>query len=113
MQVTATTAKNRFGQMLDACQTEPVFIEKSGREHSVLISMLEYRAMQAKIAADEDGGIRNAKDPGKAFYTKYKGWVDWQNGLVEKHGIWSDGLVQWQGDLKDAPEDQAGVGKAI
>jgi PHD/YefM family antitoxin component YafN of YafNO toxin-antitoxin module len=111
MQVTATVAKNRFGQMLDACQSEPVFIEKSGRDHSVLISMQQYAAMQAKIAADDDSDIRLAIDPAKAFYAKYKGWVDWQNELTDKHGIWSDGLVEWQGDLSDVPSGDAASGK--
>lgn len=96
MQVTATEAKNRFGQMLDACQAEPVIIEKSGRKHSVLLSMREYEALRQGADQDEDSDIRNAADPGKAFYTKYKGWVDWQNDLIDKHGIWSDGLVEWQ-----------------
>lgn len=32
MNVTATGAKNRFGQLLDHAQREPAFIEKSGRE---------------------------------------------------------------------------------
>ncbi len=38
MEVTATEARNRFGQVLDACQREPVFIGKSGRRHGVRVS---------------------------------------------------------------------------
>lgn len=95
MQVTATEAKNRFGQMLDACQAEPVIIEKSGRRHSVLLSMREYEALRKGSNQDEDSDIRNAADPGKAFYAKYKDWVDWQNGLVEKHGIFGEEYKVW------------------
>ena len=99
MQVTATEAKNRFGQMLDACQVEPVMIEKSGRRHSVLISMREYETLRkvahGQLNQDEDDNIRNAADPGKAFYAKYKDWVDWQNALVAQHGIFGEEHRAW------------------
>jgi prevent-host-death family protein len=95
MQVTATEAKNRFGQMLDAAQAGPVIIEKSGRRHSVLLSMREYEALRRGSAPDEDADIRNAADPGKAFYAKYKDWVDWQNDLVAKHGVFGEEYRVW------------------
>jgi prevent-host-death family protein len=102
MQVTATEAKNRFGQMLDACQAEPVIIEKSGRRHSVLLSMREYEALRRGSAPDEDADIRNAADPGKAFYAKYKDWVDSQNKDFDEYGLWCEGLVEWQTGSADA-----------
>ncbi len=115
MQVTATEAKNRFGQMLDACQAEPVIIEKSGRRHSVLVSMREYQLLSKnrdrRAIDDEDSDIRNAADPGKAFYAKYKEWVDWQNDLIDKHGIWSDGLVEWQSGSVDGDDSSDAVRK--
>ena len=40
--VTATEAKNNFGQLLDESQTTPVNIQKNGRSISVLISKSEY-----------------------------------------------------------------------
>lgn len=112
MQMTATAAKNNFGQMLDACQAEPVFIEKSGRAHSVLMSMQEYQRLKSASAADTDGDIRHAQEPGQAFYAKYKAWVDWQNALVDTHGVWSDGLVEWQGDLGALPVGDALMDRA-
>lgn len=42
MNVTATELKNRLGQYLDAAQIEPVIIEKSGRESSVVLSKRRY-----------------------------------------------------------------------
>lgn len=42
MNVTATELKNRLGQYLDAAQLEPVIIEKSGRESSVVLSKRRY-----------------------------------------------------------------------
>ena len=50
MQVTATELKNRLGQYLDAAETDPVIVEKSGRVKSVLIS----NAMYEKFLAYED-----------------------------------------------------------
>lgn len=35
MDATATDAKNRLAQRLEACQREPVIIEPSGRRHSL------------------------------------------------------------------------------
>jgi antitoxin Phd len=50
MQVTATELKNRLGQYLDVAETNPVFVKKSGRKKSVLLS----NAMYEKLLAYED-----------------------------------------------------------
>ena len=50
MQVTATELKNRLGRYLDVAETNPVFVKKSGRNKSVLIST----AMYEKFLAYED-----------------------------------------------------------
>lgn len=42
MNVTATELKTRLGQYLEAAQSEPVIIEKSGRASSVVLSMRRY-----------------------------------------------------------------------
>ncbi len=42
MIVTATELKNRLGQYLEAAQAEPVIVEKSGRESSVVLSKRRY-----------------------------------------------------------------------
>jgi prevent-host-death family protein len=91
MEVTATEAKNRLGQMLEHCQREPVTIEKSGRRHSVLISAAQYDAL---LAAAQPAPARKG-DPGREFYEKYKGWVDMQNDLVEKYGIPGEEFRTW------------------
>jgi prevent-host-death family protein len=91
MDVTATEAKNRLGQMLEHCQREPVVIEKSGRRHSVLLSAAHYDALVAAAAP----ASKAAQDPGSAFYAKYKDWVDMQNDLVEKYGIPGEEFRTW------------------
>ena len=91
MDVTATEAKNRLGQMLEHCQREPVVIEKSGRRHSVLVSAAHYDAL---VAAAQPAPARKG-DSGREFYAKYKGWVDMQNELVEKYGIPGEEFRSW------------------
>jgi prevent-host-death family protein len=90
MDVTATEAKNRLGQMLEHCQREPVTIEKSGRRHSVLLSAAHYDALVLASAPKS-----KKSDPGREFYEKYKDWVDSVNHRVEKHGLWNDGFRVW------------------
>jgi prevent-host-death family protein len=94
MEVTATQAKNRLGQMLEHAQREPVFIGKSGRRHSVLLSAEHYDALLAAASAPK-AVRRAAGDPGRAFYEKYKDWVDLQNEHFEKHGVFGEDFRPW------------------
>ena len=45
--ISATDAKNRFGQVLEMAQAEPVHIQKNGRDVGVLISPAEYERLNA------------------------------------------------------------------
>jgi prevent-host-death family protein len=49
--ISATDAKNRFGQVLEAAQSEPVRIQKSGRDVAVLVSAEQYRRLTEAGAA--------------------------------------------------------------
>jgi len=40
--VTATEAKNKFGELLEAVNKEPVFIQKNGRDVAVLMSKEDF-----------------------------------------------------------------------
>ena len=94
MEVTATEAKNRLGQMLDHCQREPVVIEKSGRRHSVLLSAAHYDALvaaSARAVAAEQTPPRTAAQ----FTERYKDWVDEQHRHVEQYGIWNEEFRTW------------------
>ena len=51
--MTATDAKNRFGQMLEMAQKEPVRIQKNGRDVGVVLSPDEYRAIIATKGEDK------------------------------------------------------------
>ena len=48
--ITATEAKNRFGELLETVKTEPVFIRKNGRDVAVLISKEEFEERDSKSA---------------------------------------------------------------
>ena len=93
MEVTATEAKNRLGQMLEHCQREPVTIEKSGRRHSVLISAATYDALVAasRRASAEPPPPRTFEE----FNARYKDWVDEQNERFQRIGIWNEEFRTW------------------
>ena len=46
--ITATDAKNKFGQVLEMAQAEPVRIQKNGRDVAVLLSPEQYRELVAQ-----------------------------------------------------------------
>jgi len=48
--MTATDAKNRFGQLLEAAQAEPVHVQKDGRDVVVVVSADQYRQLVASSA---------------------------------------------------------------
>lgn len=45
--MTATDAKNRFGQVLEMAQAEPVHIQKNGRDVGIVISPEEFARLKA------------------------------------------------------------------
>lgn len=58
---TALEAKNRFGQVIDAAQREPVTVTRQGRPSVVILSAEEYQRRQARawrnlLAVMEDTG---------------------------------------------------------
>lgn len=48
--ITATDAKNRFGQVLEMARTEPVHVQKNGRDVAVVISPEEFERYQEAMA---------------------------------------------------------------
>jgi prevent-host-death family protein len=99
MNVTATEAKNRFGQVLEEAQVRPVVIEKSGRRHSVLLSARQYDALLAAAQAVPAAAPPAAGEPhspeAERFYAQYKDWVDMQNEHYEKYGIFGEEYRVW------------------
>ena len=89
MNVTATEAKNRLGQVLEQAQSKPVFIEKAGRPHSVVISSQRY----AELLEVEAG--TSMAERRRRFNERYKDWIAEQNERFEKHGLWNDEFRTW------------------
>ena len=48
--MTATEAKNRFGQLLEMAQAEPVHVQKDGRDVGIVISPEQYRQFTEQAA---------------------------------------------------------------
>ena len=46
--ITATEAKNKFGQVLEMAQAEPVRIQKNGRDVAIVLSPEQYGALIAQ-----------------------------------------------------------------
>ncbi len=89
MNVTATEAKNRLGQVLEHAQRAPVFIDKAGRRHSVVLSSERYEELLKAEAG------RSLKERTREFNEKYKDWIAEQNARFEKHGLWNEEFRRW------------------
>jgi prevent-host-death family protein len=50
-EISATDAKNKFGQVLEMAQAGPVRIQKNGRDVAVVLSAEQYAALQAANGA--------------------------------------------------------------
>lgn len=48
--ISATDAKNKFGQVLEMAQAEPVRVQKNGRDVAIVLSTEQYAALQAQGA---------------------------------------------------------------
>jgi prevent-host-death family protein len=88
MRITATEAKNRFGNICALAKREPVFIEKAGRIDSVILSASDYQALLSQQAA-------TPMSRKNAFETEFGGWIAAQNARVEAHGIPGEELRPW------------------
>jgi len=49
--ITATDAKNKFGQVLEMAQSEPVRVQKNGRDVAVVLSAEQYGQLVANTNA--------------------------------------------------------------
>jgi prevent-host-death family protein len=60
--ITATEAKNNFGDLLMNAQSSPVVITRNGKEQGILLSIIEYsklkhQAMQGAISEGVESGF--------------------------------------------------------
>lgn len=48
--IAATDAKNRFGELIDMAQSEPVRVQRQGRDVAVVLSSEEFRRLSEAAA---------------------------------------------------------------
>ena len=51
VEISATDAKNKFGEVLEMVRKEPVRIQKNGRDVAVMLSVEEYAALKQSAGA--------------------------------------------------------------
>lgn len=89
MRVTATEAKNRFGNLCTQAKREPVFVEKAGRLDTVILSAEQYQVLRA--GQDKTSSMARKK----AFEAEFGDWIAAQNARVEAHGIPGADMRPW------------------
>lgn len=89
MQVTATEAKNKFGSICAQAKKEPVFVEKAGQIDTVILSVDQYRALQANQNTDS---LATRK---QQFESEFAQWISAQNAWVDTHGVPGTDLRPW------------------
>ncbi len=89
--VPATDAKNKFGELLEVIQREPVEISKKGRTVAVMLSIESYQEMAQKLNQIESPTSFSwldtlRKKAIKPSHSKPLDEADYQNHLDEKYG---------------------------
>ncbi|MDJ0891524.1 MAG: type II toxin-antitoxin system Phd/YefM family antitoxin [Gammaproteobacteria bacterium] len=64
--VSAIDAKNRFGQLLEAAQREPVTVTKQGRPAAVVLSVEDYERMRGAANARLLDSVRQMQEEAAA-----------------------------------------------
>lgn len=89
MQISATEAKNRFGNVCAIAKREPVFVEKAGQIDTVILSAAHYQALQANQQKNDPKARK------QAFETEFGEWISAQNAWIDAHGVPGADLRPW------------------
>ena len=78
--VSATSAKNRFGEILRMAETEPVYIVKHGKPKTVVIDAVQFEALTQRLRHPDDETIASLR---KEFDGLVAGMQSprWQKGI--------------------------------
>ncbi len=79
--ITATQIKNAFGRFLEAVQSQPILIERSGRVSAVMLSYAEFERLKA--IEDRYWGEK-AQQALKEGFLSEKETQQWLNTLQER-----------------------------
>ena len=68
--MSATDAKNRFGELLEAARKEPVHVQKNGRDVAVVVSPEEYTRLSQADRPTINPLIKRLHDESHARWAK-------------------------------------------
>jgi prevent-host-death family protein len=87
--VSATEAKNRFGQLCQQAKRAPVVVQKAGRPDTVLLSYEDYLRLSAPAV------VATLAERRRAFSAEYQEWLAALNAQHVTAGLWNDDLRLW------------------
>lgn len=85
MRISATDAKNRFGQVCSDAKREPVIVEKDGRPDTVIVSFEQWEALNRPSEA----GVRARR---RQFAAAHRDWLAAQRDAIEREGVFGSTL---------------------
>jgi prevent-host-death family protein len=68
--ISATDAKNRFGEVLKAAERGPVFIDKRGRHQAVVLGIDAYKALLARHQAPDEQRLEALREEFNELYAR-------------------------------------------
>lgn len=68
--IPATDAKNRFGEVLKAAETGPVFIEKHGRYQAVVLAVDDYQSLLARNRTPDEARLEALRKEFDRLYAR-------------------------------------------
>jgi prevent-host-death family protein len=78
--VSATSAKNRFGEILRMAETEPVYIVKHGKPKTVVIDADQFEALKKGLRHPDDEAIAVLHEEFNALYARMQE-PRWRKGV--------------------------------
>jgi prevent-host-death family protein len=79
MRISATDAKNRFGQVCSEAKRGPVIVEKGGRPDTVIVSFEQWESVTRPSGA-------NLRARRRQFVEAHREWLDAYREQVEREG---------------------------
>jgi prevent-host-death family protein len=80
MRITATDAKNRFGQVCSEAKRAPVIVERDGRPDTVIVSYEQW--LKATRPSPSEQRRRRS-----VFADEHREWLAAYRAQVEEHGV--------------------------
>lgn len=69
--ISATDAKNRFGEVLEQARAEPVHVHRNGRDVAVVLSVEEYQRLTAQRSGHNPAVVKAHAESTKRYGRVY------------------------------------------